>query len=104
MGLHLLDEASGLVVEESMLLRAQCSGRSLESADVVVGRHWHLRIWCACAIDVNFGSAVGERRWSAHVGCTLVVFCKPVLACVVDQDRAGIRIGLELKAGYQISA
>jgi len=94
--LYLLDEASCLVVEESMLLGAQGSGGSLESADVVVGRHWHLRIWCVCAIDADLRCTVGERRLSAHFECALVVFCefRLVSVYVVDREKASVGVGL----------
>lgn len=100
--LYLLDEASCLVVEESMLLGAQCSRRSLESADVVVGRHGHLRIWCACAIDIDLWCTVGERRWSAHFGCALVVFCESHLVSVyvIDREKASVGVGFGVEAGY----
>jgi len=77
-----------------MLLRAQGSRRSLESADVVVGRLWHLRVWCACAVDTDLRGAIGERRWSAHVGyadCALQPR-RVSLWFTQDKDNVGVRL------------
>lgn len=83
-----------------MLLRAQGSGRSLKSADVVVGRHWNIRVWCVSAIDTDLGSTVGcvaESR-GTHVGSLFLIICREThlrqFENVRNAEREADKVGL----------